>query len=247
MSNEFLAAIVAMNVVATISLWRIASRTKSDRPKLKKEASKALWESEPMKLNHHPPNEAGGNFAALATDVDQQFFADFRDFADVVNWWLADEFTASRFRLQDLPEGDLRLNVDFSSGPILGRAFAIFYNQTNVGRLEISPMHDYATPNPQVSTSIEIDWARFFGFDELVQFVGAVAMHVTRSDADRLNNYPSIQTAMTKTLWENYRISQYQQNEADDWGELNVGFQGEARFYLDRRDAPARKQLKRRA
>jgi hypothetical protein len=46
--------------------------------------------------------------------------------------------------------------------------------------------------------------------------------------------------ALTHTLWDNYRLSQYDAPDDEDWGELNVSFRGTANFYLDRRDAPAR-------
>lgn len=49
-----------------------------------------------------------------------------------------------------------------------------------------------------------------------------------------------IQAALTETLWANYRMSEFDRvfaNEEDlDWGELNVGFHGEAE-YMTRRSA----------
>jgi hypothetical protein len=102
-------------------------------PRLNKKAATALWHSEPIVLKHDPPRTAGGHFSSFAGEEDRQFFADFREFADVVNSRLTDEYTASRFRLQDLPDGDLRLNADFSSGPTIGRSFAIYHNQTRIG------------------------------------------------------------------------------------------------------------------
>lgn len=172
MSYEFLVSIVLINAVATFSLWRKLANNGPNRPRLNKKAATALWRSEPIVPKHNPPKMAGGEFSSLARDVDRMFFADFRDFADVINWWLADDFTASRFRLQDLPKGDLSLNVDFSSGPTLGRAFAIYYNQTNIGRLEINPTYDYTSASPKVFTNLEIDWARFIGYTELMEFLG---------------------------------------------------------------------------
>jgi hypothetical protein len=44
--------------------------------------------------------------ASLADDEDRRFFTDFAEFADVVNWWLADENVGTRWRLQKLPDGD---------------------------------------------------------------------------------------------------------------------------------------------
>jgi hypothetical protein len=46
--------------------------------------------------------------------------------------------------------------------------------------------------------------------------------------------------ALTRTLWDNYRVSQYDDADDEQWGELNASFHGWAFFYFDRRDAPAR-------
>jgi hypothetical protein len=243
MSYEFLTTVVVINAIATFLLWRkLASKT-TNRPKLKKWAATELWDSAPIVPRHDPPKAAGGEYPALVDDVDRLFFADFKDFADVVNWWLADEFTASRFRLQDLPDDDMMLNVDHSNGPTPGRAFAIYHNQTKVGRLEIHPAYKYSTESPKVHTNVEIDWARFVGFDELTEFLGAIAMHVTspdRKSEDYIAAGLSIQYALIKVLWYNYRVSQYDNPDDEDWGELNLSFQGTADFYIDRKDAPAR-------
>ena len=77
------------------------------------------------------------------------FFPDFTEFADVVNWWLSHQDFGSRWRLQELPESDVRLNVSFSDGPILGRCYDIFHNQVRLGRLEIRPGYEYSAGNPQ--------------------------------------------------------------------------------------------------
>ena len=48
MSNEVLIAIVAINAVVTLSLWRMMA-TKANRPAgLNKKAAKALWHSDPI-------------------------------------------------------------------------------------------------------------------------------------------------------------------------------------------------------
>jgi hypothetical protein len=164
MTYEVLIIIVVINAVVTLSLWRKVASKSNRGPKLNKKAATALWRSDPIIPKHDPPKTAGGEYSSMARDIDRRFFADFKDFADVVNWWLADEFRASRFRSQDLPTGHLSLNIDHSHGPMLGRSFAIHYNQTRVGRLEITHGNEYTTENPEVYTNIEIDSARFFWF-----------------------------------------------------------------------------------
>jgi hypothetical protein len=150
-----------------------------------------------------------------------------------VNWWLAQEYVESRFRLQDLPDTDVG---NAASGPIEGRVFAVYYNQVRVGKLEIHPDNDYTTQSPEVYTSVELDSARFIGFYELTEFLSGIAMHV----AAQVPALQNISYAMTRTLWDHYRISQYKLSDTDlDEGELNVNFQGAAEFYIRRKDSPA--------
>jgi hypothetical protein len=48
MSNEVLTAIVVINAIVTLSLWRMMA-TKASRPAgLNKKAAKALWHSDPI-------------------------------------------------------------------------------------------------------------------------------------------------------------------------------------------------------
>jgi hypothetical protein len=243
MTYEVLIIIVVINAALTISLWRKVTGRVNRRPKLNKKAANALWRNNPIVPKHDPPKAAGGELSSLARDVDRRFFADFKDFADVLNGWLAEEFIASRFRLQDLPAGDRSINVDFSDGPRLGRSFAIFHNQTHVGTLEIAPAYKYTTDNPSVLTNIQIDWARLLGFDELTGFLDAIASHVVsgnyQSDESR-DARQIVLHGLARTLWDNYRVSQYDHTDDERWGELNLSFRGTSSFYFDRRDAPAR-------
>ena len=243
MTYEVLVIIVVVNAIVTLSLWRKVASKPTRGPSLNKKAATALWRSDPIIHKHDPPKTAGAEWSSMARDVDRVFFADFRDFADVVNWWLADEYVASRFRLQDLPAGDVSLNVDFSDGPRLGRSFAIYYNQTRIGSLEIRPDYKYSTALPEVNTTLEITWARFFGFSELSEFLNAMAIHVTTGNdknEDYIHARQSIHSALTSVLWDNYRVSQYDNPDDEQSGDLMVSFRGMAFFYLDRRNAPAR-------
>jgi len=136
-----------------------------------------------------------------------------------------------------LPDGDRSLDVDFDHGPTLGRSFAIFYNQTRVGRLEISPGYGYGSDSQQVYTSLKIDWGRFMGFEELTQFFGTIADHVTNHDPksnERAAALQSINYVLTKTLWDNYRILQYDQPDDQDWGDLELQLRGSPASYIER-------------
>ena len=161
---------------------------------------------------------------------DRLFFADFEGFADYLNWSLA--AYESRFRLQDLPDRY------FGPGPD-GRAFEIYYNQTRVGKLKIHSSYSrYSTQAPEVSTDLEIDWARFIGFYELTDFLWTIATYVTskgRNSNEHVVTGLSINSALTKTLWDHYRISQY---DKFDFGKLELSFRGTAKNYIEERDLP---------
>jgi hypothetical protein len=250
MSYEVLVAIVAINAIVTLSLWRMMA-TKAGRPAgLNKKAAKALWHSDPIVPQHDPPKLVGGVLSSLARDDDRTFFEDFKEFADVVNWWFGGEYVASRFRLQDLPDGDVSINTDGYDGPVLGRCFAVYYNQTCIGRVEIHPslrvdqgnLTRYTAQTPYVATSVRIDWSRLLGYRTITEFLDVIALYVT-NPSPKSDEYVSarqgIQAALMETLWDKYKISKFDRvfaNEEDsDWGELNVNFYGAAEWYIERR------------
>jgi hypothetical protein len=229
MSYDFLAFLVLANIVVTISLWRTMHR-KAARPN--KKAAKLLWDSEPITPKHEPPKTAGDDYASLARDVDRRFFSDFKEFADIVNWELADEFTESRWRLQDLPDVDRKIGVAFDNGPALGRSFKLFYNQLDLGRLEISHGYPYTAETPNVNGAIEIHSVRLLGYDAVTELLGCILEHVGSAGSGQY-----IQYSIAKTLWDStYRISKYDLNaDNDDWGEISFNFSGCAQFYKERR------------
>jgi hypothetical protein len=239
MSYDVLVAIVLINAAVTVSLWRQVA-TKADKPaKLSKKAAKALWHSEPIVPRHDPPKVVGDGYA-FVNDVERAFFTDFKEFADVVNWWLADKHVASRFRLQDMPDGTVGIDYvpDGSMDPIPGRCFALYHNQTRLGRLEIHPSFpEYTTQTPKVYTSVHINRARYLGSPAITEFLDIVASHVA-SPNPKTDEYGAarqcIQAALTETLWTSYVI---RQPDYEDWGELEVSFVGSAEWYIRRRSA----------
>src|SRR5215510_11942735 len=109
MSFDFLTVVVIVNALATLVLWL------ERRPeKIKKKFRKQLYDTRPITPKHRPPKAIGGQFESLVSKEDRVFFADFADFANVVNWWLAGEYVQSRWRLQELPETELGLPMAFS-------------------------------------------------------------------------------------------------------------------------------------
>jgi hypothetical protein len=115
--TDWLPTIVVANAIVTFGLWRTAaklSRTAVRKPPQPKKAFLSTLQSkpiEPKRVKQNPlPNYAG--------DTAKQLCRDFADFGAVVNWWLSDEHVGSRWRLQELPDAELRLGgID---GPALG-------------------------------------------------------------------------------------------------------------------------------
>jgi hypothetical protein len=239
--SEVIAVIVAVNAIVTITLWREAAR-KPPRPN--KKFLNELLDSEPITPKHERLKTAGGDFGSMARDVDKRFFADFAPFADIVNEWLADEYVGSHWRLQELAEGDVRLNVDFSDGPRLGRCYAVFHNQVELGRLEIRPGYKYSAETPKVLTEIELGSVRLLSFDSIGDFLSAIAMCVCddkakyEEDEYHTNTNQVIVGALTKALWQSQQITEFADLDGQDWGELSLHLQGRASaWYIDQREA----------
>jgi hypothetical protein len=140
-------------------------------PKLKKKFIEALLRSEPIVPKHEAPKDLVG---AMVFDDDRQFFDDFRDFGEVVNLWLADEYSHSRrWRLQELSDTELRHH--YSDMLSYGRRFSIFHNQVCVGDLEISAGPRYSPETPNVHLDIKLRWVRVLGFENVFGFLREIA------------------------------------------------------------------------
>lgn len=143
--------------------------------------------------------------------------------------------------MQALPDGDLRLNVEFSGGPSLGRCYAIFHNQVQLGKLEISPGYPYSAETPNVFTEIELESVRLLSFENITDFLGAIAMHVCNSKQKSDENsdlHQAIADAVMKALWQTQQITEYANLDGQDWGDLELHLRGVApRWYFNRREA----------
>jgi hypothetical protein len=232
MSYEILTAIVVINAIVTFSLWQQIATRANRGPRPNKKAAKSLWDSDPIVPRHDPPKVAGGRWSSVADDEDRAFFSDFKEFGDIANRLLLRD--GLRFRLQELPDGNMSLFAG-DDHPVPGRCFALFYNQTRLGGLEIFPSYGYTSEVPAVHAGVRIDWSRFLGFEELTHFLQTIANLVSnpRPDSDEyIAARRAIQSAVTETLWGNYRILQYDDPDFEDWGELNVMFEGPAEKYI---------------
>jgi hypothetical protein len=247
MTFGILTIIVLLNVAATIELWRRAAR----RPeKLNKKFGKRLWGSKPITAKHEPPPrevKTPGIFGRKAETEWMQFFSDFEDFANVVNWWLAEDYKQSPWRLQELPKVDLSLHGNFDSGPVYGRSYAIFHNQERLGILEISPGFKYSAESPQIITHVELDFVRLLPFDTIRTFLTDIALHTCdfhRGTEEYFQAQQAIDRAATEVLWHISRVTQFGVYFDDDYGEIHLRLDGTATWYVGRRDCKAFQELK---
>lgn len=236
MTLKLLAVLLFLNLLATISLWRTSARKPET---LKKKFLKALLHGGPITPKHHLPKCIGEGFSSLVRDTDQRFFEDFRDFARTVNWWLAELDIGSSWRLQELPETELKLR--FSDMPDFGRRYSIFYNQVRIGSLEVSPdVLDYSPENPLVYADIEIEWVRLLSLHTVRAFLDAIALHVSDPNPNTLEHLQievGIDRALTEVVWQTQKISEFGM-DGEDYGDLELRLHGLAKWYFDRKHAP---------
>jgi hypothetical protein len=237
MTFEILTIIVLVNIALTIGLLRTAAR----RPeKLKKKFRKQLWESKPITPKHErPPTPEKSRI--FFGDVELQFFNDFEDFADVVNFWLTDPHIHphnSPWRLQELPKSELSLWAGVH-GPTYGRTYAVFHNQVRLGEIEIKPDRKYSSQNPRVTAHIELDWVRLLHFETIRSFLTDIATHVSEyrpGKMDYVQANQEIDRAMTSVLWNALKAPQYSfENEPSYDAQIEMELTGSANFYLDGR------------
>ena len=231
-------------IVIALALIGLSQKAARKPPRPTKKFLKQLLHSEPITPKHNPPKVAGGKYPRLVDDDDCRFFVDFAEFGDVVNWWFTEDYVGSRWRLQELPDGDLRL-VDYSDGPIYGRCYDIFHSQIKLGRLEIHPGYRYSAENPNVITEIEIDSVRLLSFGSVAGFLKDIAAHVCDSKAKTDSNFDAnsaIVGALTKALWETQRITEFEDLDGQGWGQLSLQLHGHASpWYFSRREALQKK------
>jgi hypothetical protein len=243
MNYDLLAILVVITAWATFVLWH-----KTNRPKfkqLKKKFRKALWERNPIEPKHNKPR-----FEPLSNsrnDAEAKFFYDFDDFADVMNWYLADADINSSpwWRLQDLPDTDVGTA---ETGPIFGRTYEVFHNQAKVGKLEIHGSPFYGKKEKTITTGLTLNWVRLLGYYDVVEFLDSLAKHVVdynpqSSEYTAARN--TISAAMLKVLWDSYRISEFDFSGDTKWGKLALYLDGTPTWYFVRRDCEAFAELKR--
>jgi hypothetical protein len=233
-SFQILTIIVLLNAMATITLWRTAAR----RPdKLRKKFLNRLWHGKPITPKHEPPPPLEQVWTVRKAAW-LQFLSDFEDFANVVNWWLADPLPGP-WRLQELPKSELSKLAAVS--PAYGRRYAVFHNQARLGEIEIEPNSRYSTQDPRVRVHIQLNSVRLLTHRTIRRFLVDIALHVSDADpgtVEYFQTHQKIDLALTDVLWEAQEISQFGgMGDYPGYGEIAVELSGLATFYIDRRRA----------
>jgi hypothetical protein len=233
MTLEILAIIVLLNVAATVALWRTAVRQPEA---LKRSFLTKLRDSKPI-APQHPSKIIGKGFSSLISEMDQKFLDDFEDFANVVNWWLADEHVGRPWRLQEL--ADAELNLQRSDLPGFGKRYAIFHNKMRMGTLEVAPRFDYSAEKPLVRTNFKVGWVRLLEFHNLRRFLFDIAMHVCDgrgNSPEYIQAHASIDCALTEVLWTAQRIyGSIETENGQHYGALELQVYGSAAWFIERR------------
>ncbi len=159
-----------------------------------------------------------------------------------MNWELADHNFPSPWRLQELP--DTELKVAHSDQPSFGRRYEIFHNQVRVGILELSAGYRYTAEKPNLITRIDLKFIRLFSLEAIGSFLGVIIKHVCSDDTnsqERAQATRAVESAVMRVLWENQRIHQHTRDR--HWGEIRVDIRGTASgWYFRRREALYKQQ-----
>jgi hypothetical protein len=199
----------------------------------KKEFFEALFHSSPITPLYKEtplPNHL--------TKDERQFFADFEDFAAVVNWWFSDEHVKAPWRLQETSRDSLIVGEG-----AYGRSFAVFHNQHQLGSVELHAS-GYRADDRAVWTSVELHSVRLLHFQAIERFLVAIAEHLSDHRSDE---YRSIRQQMDRALmgvlWQALHVSEHD-FESTDLGEIEVQFRCTSGWYFGRRDCEAFRALK---
>lgn len=219
--DSLLSWLVALNLILTGYLFQQARRG----PK-RKFVNKLLM-GDPIKPKHTPPPNLKAGWGV--SDGDRRFFADFDTFAETLNSMFED----GPWRLQELADPEIR---GLGDSPKYGRRYKIFYNQVEVGILQIRAYHDYDAATPNVWTEIELNFARLISFEEIEGFVIEIAGFTALDNTDLFLEKIKIliHGAALRQLWQIEPDRDL--DDRSSGGSFEVRFHGPAGRFLDYRD-----------
>ena len=246
-TTTILIIIIVLNALATVNLWREAVRRPA-RPSEK--FIKALLRSEPIVPKHGTPTRWTYEDDAYIAKYERTsfgkvirarrlFFYDFEDFAVIVNSWF--EESEYCWRLQELADNELRTD---EPPPRFGRRYSIFYNQTDLGVLEMQnglDKHgdDYSEEHPVVWAEIQLHSVRLLELMAIKSLLQGIAAHISDlgDGAEQTEVRASIDRAIQQVLWTTQQVSQYPPELSEtDWGDLECRLHGTALWYFKRRE-----------
>jgi len=218
---------IAMAVAIFVAVITLFQRTSPNANRPKQQVSNDLVFGKPIVPKHERPQAIGDGYPALAGDEDRHFFYHFAEFGNALNAWLANKFTGSNWRVQELPKTTLTLDA-IDDQPTFGRRYEVFCGPNKLGRLEITASYPYDTEARQVRASIKLDWVRLLSWDTVMDFLQAVSVHIS-SDGDQSNAH-LLNAAMSRSLWNSLQV--HSEDLGLDWGDLEVTVRGRADHYL---------------
>jgi hypothetical protein len=156
----------------------------------------ALFNSGPIEPRHARPASLTDGWGRFQSPSGDRFFSDFEMFPDQLNQLFTpnESREGAPWRLQELPETLIKRSC---AGPEFGRRYSVFYNQANIGVVEINPSLDYdAEINPNVYTNIELEHVRLLPFHTILGFI--VTLLGEPRDAEILR---AIDRSLLAVLW----------------------------------------------
>jgi hypothetical protein len=216
MGDIALTVAVLISMGMTIRLWQLSRR--GPKPRF----LRALLEGSPITPKHERasglPQEGWG-----ATGEDKSFFADFSIFADKLNRW----FDPEPWRVQELPKLELSGAAALSEATTYGRRYKIFYNDFEVGLLQIQPLPARWGPGRNIRTNIELEFARFLPFHAIMILTGFVAaLTAVGSREEGQNATFATWAAMLNRLWQ----IEFDRDldDRNNGGSIEIQFEGSA-------------------
>jgi hypothetical protein len=187
----------------------------------------ALFKTVPIEPKHEHPTKLTGEWPDdMATVYQHACFADFDMFADSINCFHVPDgaWEGGPWRLQELSDTEI-VNFDH---PQFGRRYKVFYNQIEVGLVEVGAFSRYdGKTKPEVSTHVSIHYADLLPFYELSGFLESLAARNAAGSAEEFAKSKfAIVRALLACLWESKR-------DAEQNGALEITLIGSAREYLE--------------
>lgn len=205
--------IIAVYLLCFSRLYAAISDKLSLFERREKKLMKALNDV-PIEPKHlRPTSLTGDEPPSSAREEEHYFFADFDMFGDLLN---RPYEAIGPWRLQELADTKFRRYGNF------GRRYSIFYNQADIGIVEIHAMPGYdAETKPEVVTEIEISHARLLPFYQVVAFLEVIAGNTASGSVAKA----TIDRALLASVWDTTPAN-------EGGGKVRVYLAGSAARYL---------------